>query len=98
MMNLCDGPSKVSEHGGEWSVLFGVWNSMSNQHDAFTRPLSLVWTTSQSYRYTGCAAVTSFGCAAVSCSPTQHYERGLQERLGLQPLRGPLLGGSVLPN
>jgi hypothetical protein len=53
-------------------------------------------TTSQSYRYTGCAAVTSFGCAAVSCSPT-HYERGLQERLGLQ-LRRPLLGGSVLPN
>ena len=37
MMNLCDGPSKVSEHGGEWSV-FGVWNSQSNQHDAFTRP------------------------------------------------------------
>ena len=38
MMNLCDGPSKVSEHGGEWSV-FGVWNSQSNQHDAFTRPI-----------------------------------------------------------
>ena len=37
MMNLCDGPSKVSEHWGEWSV-FGVWNRQSNQHDAFTRP------------------------------------------------------------
>ncbi len=70
MMNLCDGPSKVSEHGGEWCV-FGVWNSQSNQHDAFTRPNFGVWTTSQSYRYTGCAAVTSFGCAAVSCSPSK---------------------------